>query len=234
LSTESKLLTGVLVAVVAGMIGLFVLANKPTNSGPAPVGDKTKVVRDSSHKEGSGSVQFVEFGDFQCPACGAAEPNVEQAMKEFNGKVTFYFRNFPLTTLHQNAMTAAQAAEAAGDQGKYWEMHDKLYQTQKEWETLSDPTDKFTEYAKGLGLDGDKFKQAVQDEKFKSSSKTWPMATRSTSTPRPPSLSMAPRSPAAMITPTCVTSCRPLSARPLPLPPPLPPSSICNKIAKSV
>jgi protein-disulfide isomerase len=167
LSTESKLLTGVLVAVVAGMIGLFVLANKPTNSGPAPVGDKTKVVRDSSHKEGSGSVQFVEFGDFQCPACGAAEPNVEQAMKEFNGKVTFYFRNFPLTTLHQNAMTAAQAAEAAGDQGKYWEMHDKLYQTQKEWETLSDPTDKFTEYAKGLGLDGDKFKQAVQDEKFK-------------------------------------------------------------------
>jgi protein-disulfide isomerase len=167
LSSESKLLTGVLVAVVAGMIGLFWLANKPTDSGPAPVGDKTKVIRDNSHKRGTGSVQFVEFGDYQCPACGAAEPNVEQLTKEYDGKVTVYFRNFPLVTLHQNAMEAAEAAEAAGAQGKFWEMHDKLYATQKEWESVGTPLDTFAGYAKDLGLDVDKFKQAVQNEAAK-------------------------------------------------------------------
>jgi protein-disulfide isomerase len=166
LSRESKVLIGVLVVVVASMIGLFAIANRDT-SGPAPKGE-SKVVRDSSHKQGTGPVQLVEFGDYQCPACGSAHPNLVRLMQEYQDKVTFYFRNYPILTLHKNANVAAYAAEAAADQGKFWEMHDKLYETQKDWESDADPTDKFVGFAKDLGLDTDKFKKSVVDEQFKS------------------------------------------------------------------
>ena len=168
MSRESKILTAILVIVVGGMIAAFAIANKPTDSGPAPVGDKTKIIRDTSHHEGSGPVQLVEFGDYQCPACGAAYPNVQQVMKDYNGKVTLYFRNFPLTSLHPNAMIGAEAAEAAGAQGKYFEMHDLLYQQQKDWSEDADPTSKLVGYAKTLGLDTDKFSKALSDEQYKS------------------------------------------------------------------
>jgi protein-disulfide isomerase len=168
LSKESKILTAVLIAVVGGMIGLFALANNnSTDSGPEPSGDPTKVIRDNTPKRGAGAVQLVEFGDFQCPACGAAEPNVQRLLQEYEGKVTFYFRNFPLTQIHRNATAAHNAAAEAGAQGKFWEYHDKLYAAQKEWSDLSDPTDKFVQYAKDLGLDSDKVRAAVDDEKYK-------------------------------------------------------------------
>jgi protein-disulfide isomerase len=161
-SREAKILTAILVVIVGGMIGLFAIANKPT---PAPVGDKTKITRDSSHQEGSGTVKLVEFGDYQCPACGAAHPVVKQLMKDYNGKVTLYFRNFPLTQLHPNANLGAQAAEAAAAQGKFWEMHDKLYETQNDWANLSatEAEAKMVGYAKDLGLDADKFKSAIDN-----------------------------------------------------------------------
>jgi len=167
-SKEAKILTAVLVIVVGAMIGLFALANKSDNT-PAPTGDKTKIIRDNSHKTGSGSVQLVEFGDYQCPACGAAYPNIKQIMKDYDGKVTLYFRNFPLTQIHQNAMMGAEAAEAAGAQGKYWQMHDALYDNQKEWGELNgtEAEDKVLGYAKGLGLDTDKMKSDIDNEKYK-------------------------------------------------------------------
>jgi protein-disulfide isomerase len=164
MSKEAKILVAVLVVVVGGMIGLFVLANN--NNAPAAVGDKTKIVRTTSHKTGSGSIQMVEFGDYQCPACGAAYPNVKQLLASEGTNISFYFRNFPLITLHPNANTGANAAEAAADQGKFWEMHDKLYETQTAWSNLSDPTDTFVGYAKSLGLDSDKFKTAIQNKQF--------------------------------------------------------------------
>jgi protein-disulfide isomerase len=166
-SREAKILTAILVVVVGGMIGLFAIANK---SAPAPTGDKSKIIRDTSHKQGSGDVQLVEFGDYQCPACGAAYPNVKQLQKDYDGKVTFYFRNFPLTELHPNAMAGANAAEAAAAQGKFWEMHDRLYEKQAEWSTLSagDVTAKFVDYAKDLGLDADKFKKALDGKELQS------------------------------------------------------------------
>jgi protein-disulfide isomerase len=166
-SRESKILIGVLVVVVGGMIGLFALANQSPST-PTPSGDKSKVVRDNSHKTGSGSVQLVEYGDYECPACGAAYPNVKQVMKDFDGKVTLYFRNFPLTQIHKNAMMGAEAAESAGAQGKYWEMHDALYDNQKEWGELAaaDAEDKVLGYAKNLGLDTDKMKSDIDNEKF--------------------------------------------------------------------
>lgn len=164
MSKEAKILSAILVAVAGGMVALFLLANKTTDT-PTPIGDKTKIIRDSSHKIGTGAIQLVEFGDFECPACGVAEPNIQQLLKDYAGKVTFYFRNFPLSQ-HLNGQPAAQAAEAAADQGKYWEMHGKLYATQKDWQTTADPTDTFIGYAKDLGLDADKFKTALAAKKF--------------------------------------------------------------------
>lgn len=170
MSRESKILTAVLVVVVGGLIGLFALANKSTSPGPTPTGDKTKIVRDTSHKTGSGPVQVVEFGDFQCPVCGAAYPITKQIQMDFSGKITFYFRNFPLTQIHQNAMLGAEAAEAAGAQGKYWEMHDKLYENQKDWSELgaSAAEDKLVGYAQDLGLDTNKFKSDIDSQKYNS------------------------------------------------------------------
>jgi protein-disulfide isomerase len=164
MSKEAKILTAILVAVIGGMIGLFLIANKSDT--PAPVGDKTKLTRETSHKTGSGAITMVEFGDYQCPACSSTHTSIKQLIKDYEGKITFYFRNFPLTNLHKNAQASSQAAEAAGAQGKFWEMHDKLYEAQDEWSNLSDPTDKFVSYATGFGLDIEKFKKALADKQF--------------------------------------------------------------------
>ncbi len=167
MSRESKILSAVLVVVVGAMIGLFALANR-SDTAEQKTGDASKIVRDSTHKTGTGPVQLVEFGDYQCPACGAAHPIVKQILKDYEGKVTFYFRNYPLTNIHRNAQASALAAEAAADQGKFWEMHDLLYDKQKEWENLTtdNARKKFVEYATGLGMDGARLEKAITEAQF--------------------------------------------------------------------
>lgn len=157
---ETKILLGIIAVIVAGLIGVFVMFNK---QGSSTTTDASKLVRATSQKQGSGSVQLVEFGDYQCPACGAAYPNVQKIMKEYDGKVTLIWRNYPLETIHKNALVSAQYAQASAQQNKFWEMHDKLYETQKEWSELADPTGKFAEYATALGIDAAKLKNAAKD-----------------------------------------------------------------------
>lgn len=106
-------------------------------------------------------VLLTEYGDFQCPYCGQAYPNVKTLTDKYQDKLAFVFRNNPMPTLHPNARAAAAAAEAAGLQGKYWEMHDKLYESQNSWNTASADkrTDLFVQYAKAIGVKNtDKFK----------------------------------------------------------------------------
>lgn len=106
-------------------------------------------------------VVLVEYGDFQCPACGSAYPIVKEVTDTYKDKIAFIFRNNPLTAIHPNARAGAAAAEAAGLQGKYWEMHDTLYENQTNWSTVSvdKRTDLFTAYAKQIGVKNiDKFK----------------------------------------------------------------------------
>lgn len=106
-------------------------------------------------------VKFIEYGDYQCPYCGEANPQVQQVMDKYKGQISYIFRNFPLTTMHPNALAAAAAAEAAGLQGKYWPMHEKLYSTQNQWSESSgtDRTNLFVGYAAGLGLKTSEFKK---------------------------------------------------------------------------
>lgn len=157
---ETKILLGIIAVIVAGLIGVFVMFNKP---GSTPTTDASKLVRSDSQKQGTGSVQLVEFGDYQCPSCGVAHPVTQKIMKEYQGKVTFVFRNFPLETIHKNAMIASKYAQAASRQNKFWEMHDKLYESQSEWSDLPDPAAKFAEYAKALGMNPDALKNAAAD-----------------------------------------------------------------------
>jgi len=163
---EAKVLIGIGVATVLLLVGgVFLFSHKQATQ---PVqADTQLLIRSDSNQiaTSSAKVTLVEFGDFQCPACGAAHPLVKQLLADHDGKMTFVWRNFPLS-VHKNAQIAAEAAEAAGGQGKYWEMHNLLFDRQADWADSSQPVDMFVEYAKSLELDPTKFKQAVEGHKF--------------------------------------------------------------------
>ena len=106
-------------------------------------------------------VTIVQFSDFQCPFCSRVEPTVAKVMDEYKGKVRVVWRDLPLP-FHPNAMPAAIAARAAGDQGKFWEMHDKIFADQQH---MDRPT--YEKYAQDLGLNMGKFKAALDSEKGK-------------------------------------------------------------------
>jgi protein-disulfide isomerase len=105
-------------------------------------------------------VVLVAYEDFQCPGCGSTYPYIKEVTEKYKDQIAFVFRNFPLAQLHPNARAAAAAAEAAGLQGKYWEMHNKLFETQSSWQNLgsNERTDFFAGYASDLGLNKDTFK----------------------------------------------------------------------------
>lgn len=98
-------------------------------------------------------VTLVEYGDYQCPACASYHTFVSRLIQESGDQLNFVYRHFPLRTIHKNADMAAWSAEAAGKQGKFWEMHDKLYVTQKDWEGSDEASKIFEGYATELGLD---------------------------------------------------------------------------------
>lgn len=124
-------------------------------------------IADHVYGKADSKVVLIEYGDYQCPGCGSAYPNVKAVTEKYKGQVAFIFRNFPITSLHPNARVAAAAAEAAGLQGKFWEMHDALYETQSSWETLNatERTDFFAAKAKQLGLNTDTFKTDLASTK---------------------------------------------------------------------
>lgn len=165
MSKEAKFLIGVGLATLAIIVvGVFMLGKqKPVSSvqGAAQI-DLTQGAKNTEGTP-SAKVKIVEFGDFQCPACGVAHPIVNQIIEKNKDKVYFVFRNFPLPA-HANAIDAARTAEAAGEQGKYWQMYDLLYQNQKDWSELVNPSNKFGEYAQKLGLDIKKFESDLAGE----------------------------------------------------------------------
>lgn len=156
--------------VVLAVVGLgWLLASKSGNS-TASASSK-QLLGDSPHLLGTSNsnpkVQIVEFGDFQCPACGAMAPILKQITDKYknNPDFSFAFRNFPLPQ-HANAIPAAVIAEAAGRQNKYWEMFDMLYSNQNQWAEQPNAAAIFSSYAQKLGLDQNRFKQDAQTKEI--------------------------------------------------------------------
>ncbi|MNH58473.1 Disulfide bond formation protein D precursor [compost metagenome] len=116
-------------------------------------------IADQVYGKADSKVVLIEYGDFQCPTCGTTHPIIKSLTEKYKDQMAFVFRNFPLPTLHPNARAAAAAVEAAGLQGKYWDMHNKLFESQSAWGTLSaaDRGNYFTDAAKELGLNIDTF-----------------------------------------------------------------------------
>lgn len=106
------------------------------------------------------SVTFTEYGDFQCPACEGYFTTVEQVYDKYKDTVKFQFRNLPLTQIHEHALAAARAAEAAANQGKFWEMYAQLYDAGKwsDWTNSNNPQKLFEQYASNIGLNVEQFK----------------------------------------------------------------------------
>ena len=113
----------------------------------------------------SSPVLLEEYGDYQCPPCGALYPDLKKIEAEYGSQVRFVFHYFPLSKLHKNAMAAARAAEAARLQNKFWEMHDRLYRNQKEWSEVEDPRPIFNSYARELGLNADQFRSDMDSNR---------------------------------------------------------------------
>jgi protein-disulfide isomerase len=107
-------------------------------------------------------VTIVEYGDFQCPTCGRYHPILDELLRRYSGKLKLEFHHFPLISIHPNAMGASLAAEAAADQGKFWEMHDMLFDHQEEWSPSPNAEALFVQYALQLGLDSNQFMQAMR------------------------------------------------------------------------
>ncbi|HEX8096977.1 MAG TPA: thioredoxin domain-containing protein [Pyrinomonadaceae bacterium] len=166
------IIAAVLVVFVAGGFWLFRSSNEGAGPGgpvagsspsgspaPARTGSPAPGANPPRQKgDEAAPVVLEEFGDFQCPPCGALDPEMRRIEAEYGDKVRVVFRNFPLPRLHRNAVDAARAAEAAGQQNKYWEMHETLYDKQGEWTVMPDPRPVFESYARRLGLDVDRFK----------------------------------------------------------------------------
>jgi len=108
-------------------------------------------------------VTLEEFGDYQCSPCGSLHPSLKKLKQEFGPNLNFVFRNLPLTTLHKNALAAAQAAEAARMQNRFWEMHDLLYENQDLWKDDINPKSIFWKFAADLGLDTGRFMSDMAD-----------------------------------------------------------------------
>lgn len=169
---------GVLVAVVFGLLFL----NKKSNDVNVGDQDPSKVVTNpkdgaiGDHIFGTSSKKVVlfEYGDYQCPGCGAAYPKLKTVSEHYKDQLSFIFRNFPLTSIHPNALAAASAAEAAGLQDKFWEYHNKLYENQNDWSgsDITERTDLFVKYAKEIGLDTSKFKKDMEADNVTQKIKT--------------------------------------------------------------
>ena len=109
-------------------------------------------------------VTMEEFADFQCPPCGNFAGFAEELLKEYDSRLRIVFRNFPLP-VHEHAHEAAMAAEAAGLQGRFWEMHDVLYREQAAWSKAPNARELFESYAGTIGLNLDQFKKEMDGEK---------------------------------------------------------------------
>jgi protein-disulfide isomerase len=165
MSNKTKPLIVIVVAVVLAA-GIAVYWSRQSSASDTGSSSNTSIVVNpgGGHIRGNASapLTLVEFGDYECPACGYYYPMVEEVLRRYPDKVKLEFHHYPLIQMHAHALAAAMAAEAAGDQGKYWEMHDLLYKNQAVWARNPNPESQFLAFAADLGLDANKFMRSLK------------------------------------------------------------------------
>lgn len=151
-----------IIVLLVGLAQLGTNGTSTTNSDPT-TGSRTltQPLNSGDHTKGNAEaeVTLVEYSDFQCPACKAAYPAIKALSEQYGDRVAIGYRHFPLRAIHPNAQLAAQAAVAASNQGKFWEMHDELFNTQSSWANVKNPTNLFENMAEKIGLDSEQFKK---------------------------------------------------------------------------
>jgi protein-disulfide isomerase len=151
------IIVGVVLVVGLSVFGLIKLAGSSGSSSSSAINVPPISKNDISEGNPKAKVTLIEYADFQCPACAAYHPLVNQLLTDFNGRIFYAYRMFPIPNLHQNAIISAQAAYAAWKQNKFFQMDDYLFSSQAEWENLPDPKATFISYAAKLKLDTVKF-----------------------------------------------------------------------------
>ncbi|HJZ82583.1 MAG TPA: thioredoxin domain-containing protein [Pyrinomonadaceae bacterium] len=156
----------VLIAAVAGAFMLMRSRQSGNGNNSTPDPATTAEGAQPPHVRGNPNapVTLEEFGDFQCPTCGTYYVELKKIEGEYGDRLKVIFRELPLAGMHEHALMAAQAAEAAGLQGKFWEMHDKLYENQTTWGTAKDLVPVFVDYARQIGLNPDQFMKDLNGE----------------------------------------------------------------------
>lgn len=169
---NAPLLLATIIGTVIMIIGIGWLFGRSGQSTVSTdvTANRTVAEASSTHVVGdpaTAPVVVVEFSDFQCPACKAAQPLIKSLLGKYTqNEIAFIYRHLPLQSIHPNAFAGAIASNAAGQQGKFWEMHDLLFERQDEWSAISDTnklTDAFVGYATELGMNGDTFRAALGD-----------------------------------------------------------------------
>lgn len=161
---ELGIWAGVIAVLIGGLWLLITAVNSsPSPSTPAQINLPAITKDDFVKGNATANATLVEYSDFQCPACKIYFPLVKQLEQYFGDKIQIVYRLFPLIQIHQNAMLSSQAAYAASLQGKFWEMHDLLFENQSNWSDIN-PKDTFIGYAKDLNLDLNKFKIDLDSE----------------------------------------------------------------------
>ena len=160
---------GISALVIGGMVfGMVKIASRNSPENKQPLSLTSAVIASDWIKGNKESkVIITEYSDFQCPACASYYELVKMINKEFGDKIAFVYRHFPLKNIHANAEIAALSAEAAGRQNKFWEMHDMIFENQKNWEGEKNAKEIFIGYAEELGLNSEQFKNDLDSKELK-------------------------------------------------------------------
>lgn len=169
LKNKLKLWLTVAVVIIIVVLGMVQSVKKSDKKDSSSDMSSSIAVNENDWVRGdiNSKVVIVEYADFQCPACGLYHPLIKQVEEKFGDSIAVVFRHFPLTQIHQNALIAAQATEAAGMQGKFFEMHDMIFETQSVWSDDSRAQDIFVDYAKQLGLNEEQFLNDIKSKVVK-------------------------------------------------------------------
>ncbi len=173
--TKLYIVLGVVAVVAVAAVGFSVGSGGTGDAATAPIEVEgldnmetlVEMAQGVTLGDPNAPITVVEFGDYQCPGCGAfaltVKPQIELRLVE-TGRVNFIFYDNPIPSLHPHAFLAARSARCAEDQGKFWEYHTEVFRNQSSWSTQASPIGMFVDYAEGLGMDGKAFESCVRSD----------------------------------------------------------------------